>query len=181
MAKLILYNREVSHMERPELIEEIVRNFRSDHRNISNLLIQLEGSLKSKNVMKAKEILGKINNLSGPHIRFEEEFLYPELKRFMGDYIDRFYMENDMLIHTVRSFFALLEKGTLTDQEVFQSIDAVRMLLVHICNSEGLLLLSEMLDRKVIMRLTEENEACKRDSVPMLKWADTMRVIRRVA
>jgi hypothetical protein len=168
-------------MERIELAEGIIKDFRDDHRKICAMLVQMEGSLKSKNVRDSKEILARINYLSGPHIRFEEECLYPELKRFLGDYIERFYMENDMLIHTVRSFFALLDKGTLTDQEVFQSIDAVRMLLVHICNSEGLLLLCELLDGKVIDKLTKERDACKRDSVPMLKWADTMRKVRKVA
>ncbi|NIO16478.1 MAG: hemerythrin domain-containing protein [Deltaproteobacteria bacterium] len=168
-------------MEHAELAQELVNDFRDQHRKICAMLIKLEGSLKAKNVRDAREILGKINNMSGPHIRFEEECFYPELKRIMGDYIDRFYMENDMLIHTVRSFFSLLEKGTLTDQEVFQSVDAVRMLLVHVCNSEGLLVLCEMLEKKVIERLTEKSDACKKDGVPMLKWADTMREVRRVA
>jgi hypothetical protein len=168
-------------MERIDLIEGIIKDFRDDQRNICTMLIELETSLKAKNVPKSKEILEKINHHSGPHIRFEEECLYPELKRFLGDYIERFYMENDMLIHTVRSFFALLSKGTLTDQEVFQSIDAVRMLLVHICNSEGLLVLSERLDPKVFDRLTHKGDSIKKEGVPMLKWADTMREVRRVA
>lgn len=160
---------------------EIITAFRGDHRRICQMLIELMSSLKSKNVMDSKKTLEKINNICGPHLRFEEEHLYPELKRFMGDYVDRLYMENDMLIHTVRSFFALLDKGSLTDQEVFQAIDAVKMLLVHICNSEGILLLSENLGEKELVRLTQENVTCKKDGVPMLKWADTMRQIRKVA
>lgn len=168
-------------MERTGQLEGIVKDFREDHRKICVMLIELEASLKAKNVQKSRDILEKINIHSGPHLRFEEECLYPEIKRFLGDYIDRFYMENDMLIHTVRSFFVLLSKGTLTDQEVYQSIDAVRMLLVHICDSEGLLLLGEQLDRNVIDRLAVKNHALKVEGISMLKWADTLRKVRKVA
>lgn len=56
--------------------------FREDHRKVRDGLLDIIGALKAKEVPRARDILGNLNNLVGPHFRYEEEALYPSLKVF---------------------------------------------------------------------------------------------------
>ncbi len=49
----------------------------------------------SKNLERTGEVLENLNKLLGPHFRFEEEALYPILRRFLGEYIYQLLSEHD--------------------------------------------------------------------------------------
>ena len=54
-------------------ILDSITEFREDHRQVRNELLDIINALQSKDVVKTREILGKLNVLVGPHFRFEEE------------------------------------------------------------------------------------------------------------
>ena len=152
-----------------------IERFRDDHRNVRDGLLDLMGALESKNVRRAREILGGLDTLVGPHFRFEEESLYPTLRVFLGEYVDELLKEHDGVIETARSCATLLEKETLTDDEATQAARAARALLVHVSNCDGLAILAERLKSEELSDLSEKFENAREAGVPLLQWAETIR------
>jgi len=154
---------------------DVIEEFREDHRRVRDGLLELIEALRVKDVGKAREVLGRIDLLTGPHFRFEEEALYPTLRRFLGEYVDQLLQEHDGVIETARSCARLLEKGRLTDEEARQAADAARALLVHVSNCDGLAILTERLEPEELDRLGEAFAAAREAGVPMLEWAERIR------
>lgn len=152
-----------------------IAEFREDHRKVRDGLLDMITALKTKDVQKAREILGNLNTLVGPHFRYEEETLYPSLRVFLGEYVDQLLNEHDGVIDTARTCAELLEKETLTDEEAEQAANAARSLLVHVSNCDGLAILSERLSAEEIDVLGDKFAAAREAGVPLLDWAATIR------
>ena len=69
--------------------------FVDDHRQLTRALKQLKDALGRHDLSEAKRIAEELDCAAGPHILFEEAFLYPEVARARGrDYINRLYEEH---------------------------------------------------------------------------------------
>jgi Hemerythrin HHE cation binding domain len=69
--------------------------FVDDHQQLTRALKQLKDALGRHDLSEAKRIAEELDCAAGPHILFEEAFLYPEVARAHGrDYIDRLYEEH---------------------------------------------------------------------------------------
>lgn len=152
-----------------------IAEFREDHRKVRDGLLDLIDALQSKDAVKARKILGKINVLVGPHFRYEEETLYPALRVLLGEHVDQLLKEHDGVIATARSCADLLKKDSLTEGEAKQAATAARTLLIHVSNCDGLSILSERLNKKEIDNLSEKLAAARKAGVSLLDWADTIR------
>lgn len=149
--------------------------FREDHRKVRDGLLDMIGALEAKQVVRAGEILGRLNVMVGPHFRYEEEALYPTLKVFLGEYVDQLVREHDGVIDTARQCLELLKKGSLTDDEAQQAAQAARTLLVHVANCDGLNILSERLSKDELDQLGKKLAAAREAGVPLLDWAANIR------
>ncbi|MDI7261965.1 MAG: hemerythrin domain-containing protein [Thermodesulfobacteriota bacterium] len=149
--------------------------FREDHRKVRNGLLGMIDALKAKDAPRARDILGNLNNLVGPHFRYEEEALYPALKVFLGEYVDQLIAEHDGVINTAKACLQLLEKDSLTDKEAGEAANAARALLVHVSNCDGLNILSERLKAEELKELGKKFAAARKAGVPLLEWAGTIR------
>ena len=154
---------------------DAIAEFREDHRKVRDGLLEIIGALQKKEVTRAREILGKLNVLVGPHFRYEEETLYPALRVFLGEYVDQLLKEHDGVIDTARQCAQLLNKDNLTDEEAKQAASAARALLVHVSNCDGLAILSERLDRKELDCLADKFAAVRKAGVSLLDWAEKIR------
>lgn len=152
-----------------------ITEFREDHRKVRDGLLEIIDALKAKDVVRAREILGTLNIIVGPHFRYEEETLYPTLKVFLGEYVDQLLEEHDGVIETARTCVELLEKDTLTDEEAEQAANAARALLIHVSNCDGLAILSERLSPKELGELGEKLAAAREAGVSLLDWAEKIR------
>jgi hypothetical protein len=154
---------------------DAIAEFREDHRKVRDGLLEIIKALQSKDVSKAREILGRINVLVGPHFRYEEETLYPALRTFLGEYVDQLLKEHDGVIETALSCAQLLQKNSLMDEEANRAASAARALLVHVSNCDGLAILSERLNPQELEQLGEKLVASRRAGVSLLDWAKTIR------
>ena len=154
---------------------DAIAEFREDHRKVRDGLLEIIAALQLKDVGSARDILGKLNVLVGPHFRYEEETLYPALRVFLGEYVDQLIKEHDGVIATAQACAQLLSKDKLTDEESRQAADAARALLVHVSNCDGLAILSERLDKKELDDLGEKFAAAREKGVSLLDWAARIR------
>ena len=100
-------------------------------------------------------VLGNLNTMVGPHFRYEEETLYPTLRKFLGEYVDQLIKEHDGVIDTARACAELLQKDSLNEKEPQEASHAARALLIHVSNCDGLAILSERLSKEELEDLGE--------------------------
>ncbi|MBI2852804.1 MAG: hemerythrin domain-containing protein [Chloroflexi bacterium] len=149
--------------------------FREDHRKVRDLLLDIAGAAEKGDLPKARESLGNLDKMVGPHFRYEEEALYPTLRTFLGKYVDQLISEHDGAIATAKTAAALLAKPSLSAEERKTAADAARALLVHVSNCDGLNILAERLSGQELDRLAQHYEGSRKAGVPLIKWADTIR------
>ncbi|MBI2909394.1 MAG: hemerythrin domain-containing protein [Chloroflexi bacterium] len=158
----------------PTRLDPIVE-FREDHRKVRDGLLDLAAAAEAGDLVKARDILGTINNLVGPHFRYEEEALYPALKEFLGDYVDSLIREHDGAIDTAKTAANLLAKPSVSPEEGKAAANAARALLVHVSNCDGLNILAERFSKDKLDDLAEHYAGSRAAGVPLLQWADTIR------
>ena len=149
--------------------------FREDHRKVRDDLLEMIEVLQLKNVFKARQILGNLNTMIGPHFRYEEETLYPMLKKFLGEYVDQLIKEHDGVIATARACSELLQKDSLNEKEAQDAANAARLLLIHVSNCDGLAILSERLSQKELEDLGDKFAQARKKGVALLDWAANIR------
>ncbi|MFW9874149.1 MAG: hemerythrin domain-containing protein [Candidatus Thorarchaeota archaeon] len=152
-----------------------IKEFRDDHRKVRDGLLEMIDALKTKNISKASEILGKLDIMVGPHFRYEEESLYPVMKTFLGEYVDDLISEHDGVIETARNTVKLLNKKTLTEKEGKKAAEAAQKLLIHVSNCDGLAILTERLSSEELEGLGEKYSIAREANIPMLEWAEKIR------
>lgn len=152
-----------------------IAEFREDHRKVRDGILEITEALKKKDVKKAREILGRINVLVGPHFRYEEENLYPSLRKFLGEYVDQLLTEHNGVIATAKACADLLSKDSLTDKEVDDATKAAMVLLVHVSNCDGLAILSERFTPKELEELGSKLSEARKKGVTLLDWAAKIR------
>ncbi len=154
---------------------DILAEFRADHRQVRDGLIELTNALQAKDIKRAREILRQIDKLVGPHFRFEEEALYPALRVFLGEYVDDLIKEHDGVIATARAAADLLQKSELSDAEANAAAKNARALLIHVSNCDGLSILAERLSAPELAQLGEKLVAARKAGVSLLNWAESIR------
>lgn len=152
-----------------------IAEFREDHRKVRDGLLDMIDALQKMDVLKAREIIGRLNVLVGPHFRYEEETLYPSLRKFLGEYVDQLITEHDGVIKTAAACAELLSKDKLTEDEAIEAADAARALLIHVSNCDGLAILSERFTQKEIDELGEKFTESREKGVALLDWAKNIR------
>ena len=95
----------------PDKLDPIVE-FREDHRKVRDYLLDLADAAEARDVTKAGGILGQIDVLIGPHVRYEEETLYPAMKEFLGDYVDSLIEEHGSAIDTAKTAAKVLSQSS---------------------------------------------------------------------
>ena len=149
--------------------------FREDHRKVRDSLLELASAAEAGDVTKARDILGQIDTLVGPHFRYEEEKLYPAMKEFLGDYVDSLIEEHGGAIDTAKVAVELLSKSSLSEEEGKEVAKAAKALLVHVSNCDGLNILAERFSQQQLDDLGEHYAQSRAAGVPLLRWADTIR------
>ncbi len=155
---------------------EVIDQFREDHRIVRDGLIELASALESRDLEKAGKVLGELNKLLGPHFRFEEEALYPTLRKFLGEYVDQLLSEHDEAIKSAKEVAELISKGDVSEEEAKVAANKTRSLLVHVSNCDGLAILAERLDEEEINNLWKKFTDLRNEGVPLLEWAEKIRV-----
>lgn len=149
--------------------------FREDHRKVRDGLLDLASAAEAGDVLKARNILGQIDTLVGPHFRYEEETLYPALREFLGDYVDSLIEEHGGAIDTAKVAAKVLSQSSLSKEEGKVVSKAARALLVHVSNCDGLNILAERFPKKKLDELGNAYAESRAAGVPLLRWADTIR------
>lgn len=157
-------------------MKDFFTEFRNDHRQIRDLVMDSITSIINKEIEMAKALLGKLEDIAGPHFRFEEEALYPKLIPIYGaGYINKLFTDHDMAIARFEQLRSILNKNELNNEEGNTAISMLRGLLPHLSDCEGLTIMLELFDGKRIQKIRKAMDNARTENLGLLTWSNTLR------
>jgi hypothetical protein len=156
--------------------ESFFREFRQEHREIRDLLLDMITSFLEHDFEKSGALLGSLDALTGPHFRYEEEALYPALIEIYGvQYINKLLTDHDLAIARAKKLSSLIERGSKEKDDITDCINTVRSILPHVSDCEGLSIMVEKLDDSVVEAICNSVAEARKANIPLIEWSDTLR------
>lgn len=153
--------------------KEFEEQFQDEHRTILEETEQLIEKLREGMNPDISKEVNQLNELLGPHFRYEEEALYPSLHDEYGRiYVKRLYDSHEGTIHTLRK----LKKGEDGSLNNSEALDAVYgWLLPHVSDCEGLSIMVGQIPEEDLDEIAEARERAHEVGLDLLTWADEVR------
>lgn len=154
-----------------------VAQLQADHKVVRDTLLDLISAVEGRDATKSLEILIRLDKLTGPHFRFEEESFYPAVTKFFGeDYHQYLLGVHDRIIRTAKELAGAFGKGEITQEEAQRLPNVIRtQVLTHPVECEGLVLFAERLSKGELDKIADNLQTSYKANVPLLTWADTIR------
>lgn len=155
----------------PSPLEEA---FIEDHRCLTQGFSELLDALQGNDLAAAASIADEIDRKAGPHIEFEEEVMYPEVKRSRGAvYADRLFQEHKTAFDAIRFLLDQAGAGRLEEADRQRLIQQAETGLEHAISCGTLLSYLSVLDSDVQTRLLEQLNEFRRAGH---RWTEYERV-----
>ncbi|MEM2884324.1 MAG: hemerythrin domain-containing protein, partial [Nitrososphaerales archaeon] len=126
---------------------DIITEIKSDHTKVQDILLELIDTISKRDATKALEILLKLDKLTGPHFRWEEESFYPShIKIFGQQYFEYLLGVHDRIVKRGKDLATILAKGEITEEEAKILPEVIRNdVLPHPIECDGITLLTTKL------------------------------------
>ncbi|MCZ7589908.1 MAG: hemerythrin domain-containing protein [Gaiella sp.] len=158
------------------LTDDFSALFRAEHRDVRDALLDLIDAFRDRDRDRIETLLGRVATLTGPHFRYEEESLYPSLTGiFEESYVEYLYEAHDGAIARARELVALAGRETLTDDDVAAAVHAIREILPHVSDCDGLSVMVEVLPEASVRNILATRDRTNELGLDLLTWADTAR------
>lgn len=152
--------------------EEFTAIFRDEHRRVRDALLALEDAFRDRDTGRARQLLGELAALAGPHFRYEEESLYPSLVQLFGlEYVEKLLVDHDGAIGRAARLVELAEVEPLADGEIAEAVGHVRAILPHVSDCDGLSIMVEVLPSSTASAILETRERSLAENLDLLSWA----------
>lgn len=150
--------------------------FRTEHREVRDLLFAVIDAFQTRNTEQARTLLGQIAALTGPHFRYEEESLYPNLVDVFGpDYVDKLLGDHDGAVRSARRLAELASLDSLDDAQVDEAVAGARSILPHVSDCDGLSIMVERFPDERVDAILDTRQRALAADVDLLTWASTIR------
>jgi|GEM_PF-6914845 len=111
---------------------ELGQAFIDDHRLMMQSLNRLLEALEANDLSTAAKVAHELDHVAGPHIRFEEKYLYPIVKEARGrKYAKRLYEEHRIAWKTLQSLFQWEKDNRLDGQTQQELVENTNLALDH--------------------------------------------------
>lgn len=156
--------------------EEFVSIFREEHRAVRDTILGLVSAFRSKEKTEVQSLLNRLACLTGPHFRYEEEALYPELIAFFTDeYVEKLYGDHDMAIANMKRLIEIAGAKDISDDQSRQAIRILQSIMPHVSDCDGLSILIETLPDDKIRKVLDIREMAREENLALTGWADGVR------
>lgn len=158
------------------LADQFTQMFRTEHREIRDVLLDLVTAFQTGDQVRARALIERTAVLAGPHFRYEEESLYPDLVAIFGDeYIEKLLHDHDGAIDTARKLVVLGARDELTDDEIREAVRLTRSILPHVSDCDGLSIMVERLPDPEVEVIFATRERTRAAGLDLLRWATEVR------
>lgn len=160
-------------------VEEFTEVFRAEHRQVRDLLLGLTRAFRERDAEHARSLVAAIAVATGPHFRYEEEAMYPQLTGIFGDtYVSKLLADHDGAIRNARELQRLAGRETLTEEQAEQGVGLAQQILPHVSDCDGLAIMIETLPGEAVSRILTTRSAALEANLDLLTWAATERARR---
>jgi hypothetical protein len=160
----------------PALADDFTALFRIEHREVRDLLLELVDAFETRDAERARTLVGRIAAVTGPHFRYEEEALYPALVPLFGErYVGSLVAAHDGAIARARTLAAAAANEHPSDEEVAGAIEAIREILPHVSDCDGLSVMVEVLPEERVAAILDARGRALAAGLDLLSWADGVR------
>ena len=157
------------------LADQFSETFRTEHRSVRDAIFDLIDAFRAHDQETAGSLVGQIATLTGPHFRYEEETLYPNLVKIFGaDYVDALINDHDGAIASARRLVELVS-APIGDAEAVEGEAAARSLLPHVSDCDGLSIMVERLPESEVSDVFDTRARSLEAGLNLLEWADQVR------
>ena len=129
-----------------EFSNQFGATLRKEHREIREALTELCDAFLWRVPEYFPSILRGMLAKAGPHLRHEEEAIYPALTEIVGEErVGRLLSESTQFKRSVESLGQLATKDVWSNEDATEGIELVRSLLRHVANCDELVATVEQL------------------------------------
>ncbi len=151
---------------------DILAELRDEHQKIRDALLDIGEILGKGELIKGMKLLGSINALVGAHMKFEDDILYPLLRRSFGKSIDSLIDEHTEARISSTRLAETLSNDDLSEMEkVVEGWWNIMPLLDHVKNCDEALDKMKKLSKEQNYWLGEKLQEARSLKIPMLAWA----------
>ncbi len=156
--------------------KDFFKEFREEHREIRDLLFDMITSFGKQDFEKCGALLKRLDILTGPHFRYEEESLYPALIEVYGEaYINKLLTDHDLAIARAKKLNSMIDTGSKDRDDIEECINTVRSILPHVSDCEGLSIMVERFNDGIISTICHAMENARKENLPLIEWSETAR------
>jgi hypothetical protein len=156
---------------------DVIAEIKSDHAQVRDILLDLIDAISKRDAERALEILIRLDKLTGPHFRWEEESFYPAHEKIFGrQYLEYLLGVHDRIVKRGKELAAILSKGEITEEEAKVLPEIIRNeVLPHPIECDGITLLTTKLSKEELEKMAVELERCRKEGIPLLQWGETIK------
>lgn len=149
----------------------LIGEFHADHTKVVQALLDLREAIRDRNPVRARATLAEANKLVGPHFKFEEQHLYPQLKEFIGEAgLKRLLTEHDGVFRSVATLVELAARDVWGESEAEAASANLDLIREHPVTCDGLSLYIERLPLDAQASLADRMEELRREGTTLLKY-----------
>lgn len=152
--------------------DQVIDLYRAEHREFRDRLLDLIEAFQDRNKRRIRSLLKKMDQSGGPHMRCEEEAIYPALNTFyLDNEIEHLLTEHDLMIATFRKLYQMVDRNALSDDDVRVAELHIRSILTHVTDCDGSLLLVELLPEKRAKSILAARRRADREGLSICRYA----------
>jgi len=150
---------------------EFTEGFRNEHRAGRDTFLSIAQALQARDSARINELMGRANALIGPHMQYEEQVMYPELAVLFGDeYVERMVADHDRAFAVASTLMEIAAKPEISDADIEVGNTAIRHLLPHVTDCDGLVLAVEVLPADAQQRIFAARHRAFEEGTTMMEW-----------
>jgi hypothetical protein len=155
--------------------ERFTRVFKQEHREIRDAVLNLIQALRNHDQPKVRSFLTQVAQLTGPHFRYEEEAIFPDLSDLLDEkYVETLFINHDLAIGAVERLTELAIRNRISEQENREATTLCRS-LINVLECDELSIMMELLPEEKILAVLAARERCRDDDLDLITWAEDVR------
>jgi hypothetical protein len=154
-------------------LERFVDGFRNEHRAARDIFLGIGQALRDRDPRRIGDLMAKANAGIGPHMRYEEEEMYPSLAVLYGaDYIERMLEDHDRAFGVAVRLMDLAAHDPITDADVVEGNRLIQGMLPHVTDCDGLVLAIEVLPEERQRAIFAARDRALDEGLSMMEWGE---------
>lgn len=154
-----------------EAREKFLRVFQQEHQVIFDQLVELRTAVREGDSVRAHEMVESLDRVMGPHIRVEEEDLYPMLAAYLGEQnVSGLIAEHDGAAAAIHEL-----KGNAGDPEWLREngpavLKDLEGFFMHVTACDGLSIIVERFSDEQKLELADAVDRVLTEGLPLTAW-----------